>query len=119
MKHIPWLNKQTNMKDKKYYYVVFSGLNELGVQEMNEFYKYNQQKYNTGVYKLNADVTKRSKRFRFIKQFGPESHVETYDLSAVEGEDNRNVIGRSYFSIRIKHLNHQIYEVNETYTLVK
>ena len=107
------------MKDKKYYYVVFSGLNELGVQEMNEFYKYNQQKYNTGVYKLNADVTKRSKRFRFIKQFGPESHVETYDLSAVEGEDNRDIIGRSYFSIQIKHLNHQIYEVNETYTLVK
>jgi len=107
------------MKDKKYYHVVFSGLNELGVSEMNEFYKYNQQKYNTGVYKLNADVTKRSKRFRFIKQFGPESHVETYDLSAVEGEDNRNVRGQSYFSIQIKHLNHQIYEVNETYTLVK
>jgi hypothetical protein len=107
------------MKDKKYYHVVFSGLNELGVSEMNEFYKYNQQKYNTGVFKLNADITKRSKRFRFIKQFGPESLVETYDLSAVEGEDNRNIRGRSYFSIQIKHLNHQIYEVNETYTLVK
>lgn len=107
------------MKDKKYYHVVFSGLNELGASEMNEFYKYNQQKYNTGIYKLNDDATKRSKRFRFIKQFGPESHVETYDLSAVEGEDNKNVRGRSYFSLQIKHLNHQIYEVNETYTLIK
>lgn len=109
------------MKDKKYYYVVFSGLNELGVQEMNEFYKYNQQKYNTGVYKLNADITKRSKRFRFIKQFGPESLVETYDVKAVKVDENGNESKwpGGFFGIKIKHLNHQIYEVNETYTLVK
>lgn len=105
------------MKDKKYYYVIFSGLNELGVKEMNEHYKYSQKLNYCSVFKLNDDVTKRSKRFRFIKQFGPESHVETYDLSAVEGEDNRNK--HSYFSIQIKHLNHQIYEVNEIYTLIK
>jgi hypothetical protein len=107
------------MKDKKYYYVIFSGLNELGVSEMNEFYKYNQKKYNTGVYKLNADVTKRSKRFRFIKQFGPESLVETYDQKATEGDDNRGMIESSWFKIKIKHMNHEVYEVNETYTLVK
>ena len=106
------------MKDKKYYYVMFSGLNELGVKEMNEHYKYSQKLNYCNVFELNDNVTKRSKRFRLIKQFGPESHVETYDLKAVEGEDNKNA-KHSYFSIQIKHLNHQIYEVNETYTLVK
>ena len=97
------------MKDKKYYYVMFSGLNELGVKEMNEHYKYSQKLNYCNVFELNDNVT---------KQFGPESHVETYDLKAVEGEDNKNA-KHSYFSIQIKHLNHQIYEVNETYTLVK
>lgn len=109
------------MKDKKYYYVVFSGLNELGVSEMNEFYKLNQEKYNTRPYKLNDDVTKRSKRFRLIKQFGPESHIETYDLKAVvmDKKGNESEWSGGFFSIRIKHMNHKVYEVNETYTLIE
>jgi hypothetical protein len=108
------------MKDKKHYYVVFSGLNELGVQEMNECYKHNQRLYHTRVFKLNDDVTKRSKRFKLINQFGPESHVETYDLVRVDENENPDKYnGRSYFDIQIKHMNHEVYEVNETYTLVK
>ena len=110
------------MKDKKHYYVVFSGLNELGVKEMNEYYKHNQRLYHTRVFKLNNDVTKRSKRFRLISQFGPEAQVETYDLVRADIDENGNEdrhYGRSYFTIQIKHMNHEVYEVNETYTLVK
>jgi hypothetical protein len=110
------------MKDKKHYYVVFSGLNELGVQEMNEFYKNSIRLNYIKTFKLNADVTKRSKRFKLINQFGPEAQVETYDLARSPVDENGNLdnyYGRSYFSIQIKHMNHEIYEVNETYTLFK
>jgi hypothetical protein len=129
------------MKDKKHYYVVFSGLNELGVQEMNEYYKHNQRLYNIRVFKLNDKVTKRSKRFRLISQFGPESIVEIYDLKREDIDENGNkdvhpndihsnlspelrelldqYETKSYFDIQIKHMNHEVYEVNETYTLVK
>jgi hypothetical protein len=110
------------MKDKKHYYVVFSGLNELGVQEMNEFYKNSIRLNYIKTFKLNADFTKRSKRFKLINQFGPEAQVETYDLARSPVDENGNLdnyYGRAYFTIQIKHMNHEVYEVNETYTLVK
>lgn len=108
------------MKNKKHYYVVFSGLNELGVQEINEHYKNSIRLNYTRTFKLNADITKRSKRFKLINQFGPESLVETYDLVRVDENGNPDRYnGYSYFRIQIKHMNHEIYEVNETYTLVK
>jgi hypothetical protein len=110
------------MKDKKHYYVVFSGLNELGVSEMNEFYKNSIRLNYIKTFKLNADFTKRSKRFKLINQFGPEAQVETYNLARSPVDENGNLdnyYGRAYFTIRIKHMNYEIYEVNETYTLVK
>jgi hypothetical protein len=109
------------MKDKKHYYVVLNGLNELGVQEINEHYKNSIRLDYIKSFKLNADVTKRSKRFKLINQFGPESHVETYDLvrSDIDENGNPEYYGSSYFNICIKHMNHEVYEVNETYTLIK
>ena len=109
------------MKNKKYYYVVFNGLNELGVQEMNEHYKHNQELYHVRKFKLNDDVTPRSKRFRMINQFGSESYINNYDVTQCKVDDNGNELPYygPRFSLQIKHVNHEIYEVNETYTLVK
>jgi hypothetical protein len=43
---------------------------------MNEFYKNSIRLNYIKTFKLNADVTKRSKRFRLISQFGPEAQVQ-------------------------------------------
>jgi len=61
------------MKDKKHYYVEVTGLNELGANELNEFYKYNIKFDYINPYYVGRRVTKDSKYFSTTKNFDSES----------------------------------------------
>jgi hypothetical protein len=104
------------MKDKKQYYVEVTGLNELGANELNEFYKYNIKFGYINPYYTGRHVTKDSKYFSTTKNFDLETTFTS--LKAKVDENGKKVDGSS-FQIKLKHLNCKVYEVNETYTLVK
>jgi len=104
------------MKDKKHYYVEVTGLNELGANELNEFYKYNIKFDYINPYYVGRRVTKDSKYFSTTKNFDLESTFTS--LKAKVDENGKKVDGSS-FQIKLKHLNCKVYEVNETYTLIK
>ena len=61
------------MKDKKQYYVEVTGLNELGANELNEFYKYNIKFGYINPYYAGRHVTKDSKYFSTTKNFDLET----------------------------------------------
>jgi hypothetical protein len=104
------------MKDKKQYYVEVTGLNELGANELNEFYKYNIKFGYINPYYTGRHVTKDSKYFSTTKNFDLETTFTS--LKAKVDENGKKVDGSS-FQIKLKHLNCKVYEVNETHTLVK
>jgi hypothetical protein len=104
------------MKDKKYYYVEVTGLNELGANELNEFYKYNIKFGYINPYYTGRHVTKDSKYFSTTKNFDLET---TFTSLKAKVDENDKMVDGSSFQIKLKHLNCKVYEVNETYTLVK
>jgi len=104
------------MKNKKQYYVEVTGLNELGANELNEFYKYNIKFGYINPYYVGRHVTKDSKYFSTTKNFDLETTFTS--LKAKVDENGKKVDGSS-FQIKLKHLNCKIYDVNETHILVK
>jgi hypothetical protein len=104
------------MKDKKQYYVEVTGLNELGANELNEFYKYNIKFGYINPYYTGRHVTKDSKYFSTTKNFDLET---TFTSLKAKVDENDKMVDGSSFQIKLKHLNCKVYEVNETYTLVK
>jgi hypothetical protein len=105
------------MKNEKQYYVEVTGLNELGVNELNEFYKYNIEFNYINPYRVGRLVTnQKSKYFSNTKNFGLESTF--ISLKAKVDENGKKVDGSS-FQIKLKHLNCKVYEVGTTTKEVK
>ena len=104
-------------KIQKQYHVISEGLNELGVKLVNNHYKKyfesgqieegnHRYGYSENQFKIGDKITKRSKRFKQINEFGPESVFEYYDYPVRFGGVN----------IKLKHLNYKVYEVNVSET---
>jgi hypothetical protein len=102
-------------KTKKEIQVIIGGINQLGVDETNEFYKKNIEVGWMKPVEL-GEMLVSNKRFKNSKSFydkGLENYVGTYDCSQFNGN------GISYgpsFSFQLKHFDHKIYEVNITET---
>ena len=88
------------------------GLNELGVSELNEFYKENINRGYFKKFKVGTHGSQtRTKRHKQIKSFGPETCLYTVDIKqCIEG----NPYGGGYFRVRVKHVKCEIYEVELT-----
>jgi hypothetical protein len=103
------------------------GLNELGVKELNEYYKHNITKYdNWSPFKYGQTLGITKKRFKQPKAFynsGLNTYVGNFDCQQlVLNEDGSECkYGGGNFSYQIKHFNHKIYEVEviETFTEIK
>ena len=96
---------------KKQIEVKMFGLNELGVQETNEFYKGNIESNYCRSFKLDGHYTsKRTKRIKQIKGFGPETVLYTIDLASKPSGD--------WFRVKVKHVKCEIYEIVETSTRI-
>lgn len=102
-------------KTKKEIQVIIGGINQLGVNEINEFYKKNIE---LGYMKpvVLGEILVGNKRFKNIKSFynkGLENYVGTYDCTQYK-EDK---IGYgSMFSLQLKHFDYKVYEVSITET---
>jgi len=104
------MNKQIEVR--------LNGLNELGVKEINEFYAPNIKVYgnNFPLFKIGDKIVNQKKRFKQTKSFyktGLETYVGHYDCSQFREDGYPG----PYFSLQLKHFNHEIYEVEiiETY----
>jgi len=102
---------------KKQIEVKMFGLNELGVQETNEFYKDNIEVGYCDEFKLNDHYTsKRTKRIKQVKGFGPETVLYTIDLKQYIKGDKYG--GGGWFQVKVKHVKCEIYEIIETSTKI-
>jgi len=103
--------------------VRFKGLNELGVKELNEFYKINIKKNYIQPWELGSnDKVNFKKRYKQPKSFyklGLDSRVRTVDLVRCRKEYYRNdkYGNEAYFRLQIKHYYHEIYEIEITETV--
>ena len=111
----------SQLKDmKKQIEVRMNGLNELGVREVNEFYKDNiSEGYVRHGFKLGDRCTsKRTKRIKQPKGFSLETELYTIDLK-------QHIIGDKYgggwFKVKVKHIDCEVYEVEviEKFTKIK
>lgn len=101
---------------KKQIEVKMFGLNELGVKEINEYYKDNIKVGYFGEFK-SSDIGKRKKRIKYIKDFGPETVLHRVDI-------HQYIIGKKYgggtgFEVKVKHVECKIYEVEVVETLTE
>lgn len=101
--------------NKKQIEVKWFGLNELGVKEINEYYKDNIKVGLFGEFK-SSDIDKRKKRIKSTRDFGPETVLHRVDI-------HQHIIGKKYgggtgFEVKVKHVECKIYEVEvvETFT---
>ncbi len=108
-------------KSKKQIEVVLNGLNEFGVSELKEYYKYNFHFGYFGRDELGLGdtlgITK--KRFKNVKAFyrlGLDNYVGNFNCT--QSGENRERVG-GYFSLQIKHFNYKIYEVEVVETLTE
>ena len=102
-------------KTKKEIQVIIGGINQLGVDEINEFYKKNIELGYIKPIEL-GEMLVSNKRFKNSKSFydkGLENYVGTYDCTQYK-EDGVGYGPR--FSFQLKHFNIKIYEVNITET---
>ena len=100
--------------------VRFKGLNELGVKELNKFYKLNIKKNYTQPWQLGSnDKVHFKKRYKQPKSFyklGLDACVRTVDL--VQSREENKYYGYScYFKLQLKHYYHEIYEIEITETV--
>ena len=106
--------------------VKLSGLNELGVKELNEYYKHNITKYNNSPFELGQKFGITKKRFKQPKAFynsGLNTYVGNYGSTqlVLNSDGSESEYDGPYFSFQIKHFDHKIYEVEviETFTEIK
>jgi hypothetical protein len=89
------------------YKVINLGLNELGVKEINDFYKENINNKWISEFKLGDIFIKRSKRFHQEKYFlnkKEDSYFGTIDIKSNKG----------WFEIKLKHINYKITKIEIT-----
>ena len=94
---------------KKEILVKWKGLNELGVQEVNEFYKDNIKVGYCDRFELGDNLSSRkSKRIKQTKGFGPETTLYTVDLKQhIIGDKS----GGFWFKVKVKHVECDVFEV--------
>ena len=114
---------------KKQIEVKLFGLNELGVSELNEHYKYNIQFYSERgwwkPFELGQKLGFTKKRFKNSNLFyksGLDNYIGFYDCkqALVNDDGSESEYGGPYFSLQIKHFVHEIFEVEvvETYNKI-
>jgi hypothetical protein len=107
---------------KKQIEVVLNGLNEFGVSELNEYYKYNLQfgYFGNGfTFGVGDTLGIKRKRFKNVKAFyklGLDNYVGNFNCT--QSGRNKEQVG-GYFSLQIKHFNYKIYEVEVVETLTE
>ena len=104
---------------KKEIEIKLFGLNELGVNELNEHYKHNinveyADMFQIGDYK---DIKrKRIKQSNSFQNTGQDTYITNVDM-------DQYIPGNEYngpcFSLQLKHFKHEIYEVEVTETFKK
>lgn len=105
---------------KKEIEIKLFGLNELGVKEMNEFYKHNIEAkyvmpYQVGDFQ-NHTKRKRIKQVRSFQNTGLETYIFDIDVKQHIPGDK---YGGPCFSLQLKHFKHEVYEVEVTETFKK
>ena len=104
---------------KKQIEVKLNGLNQLGVQEINEFYQPNIELYGWDKFKLGDKFGLTKKRFKNSNEFyknGLDTYIYFFDCK--QYIPNSNLPG-DYFQFLLKHFNHEIFEVEVVETLRK
>jgi hypothetical protein len=105
-------------KTKQEIIVITSGLNQLGVDEVNEYYKPNIEKYGIDIFSLSklGDYGVFKKRFKNVKYFykvGLDNYLFNHECP----QSNEDGIGYGpRFSFQLKHFDYKVYEVNITET---
>ena len=95
---------------KKQIEIKLFGLNELGVSEINEFYKLNIEQYNWDKFKLGDKFGLTKKRIKNVNEFyrnGLETYLGFFDTNQALPD---NSLGY-YFDFKLKHFVHKIYEI--------
>jgi hypothetical protein len=104
---------------KKQIEIKLMGLNELGVQEINEFYKFNIEQYEWDVFKLGDKFGLTKKRFKNTNEFyknGLDTYIGFFDTR--QHIPNSDKPG-NYFDFLLKYFTHEIYEVEVVETKTK
>lgn len=104
---------------KKQIEVKLFGLNEFGVQEINEFYKHNIIKYSWEPFKLGDKFGLTKKRFKNSNEFfktGFDTYIYFFDCKQHIPD---STLPGGYFQFLLKHFVHEIYEVEVVETLRK
>ncbi len=105
---------------KKEIEIKLFGLNELGVNELNEHYKHNIEvgyikPYQVGNFK-NYKKRKRIKQVKSFQNTGLDTYMFNVDLAQhIPGNEYHG----PYFSLQLKHFKHEIYEVELVETFKK
>ena len=110
---------------KKQIEVKLNGLNQFGVDELNEYYKHNIVKGWCNVFNVGDNEGNiKHKRFKNVNLFyrdGLDNYICNVDCTQLlldkNGERLEN--GGGKFSLQIKHFNHEIYEVEVVETMKK
>lgn len=98
---------------KKQIEIKLKGLNELGVQEMNEFYKLNIKEYNWDKFQLGDKFGLTKKRIKNVNEFylnGLETYLGMFNCKQSLPNDGTGY----YFQFLLKHFVHEIFEVEVT-----
>ena len=111
------------MNIRKMIEVKLTGLNKLGVQELNEYYKHNISKGYVREFQLGDNLGVKKKRFKQVKSFenlGLENYITNFDCTQLilDESGNKSLFNGPYFSIQLKHFTHEIYDIEiiETFT---
>ena len=105
---------------KKEIEIKLFGLNELGVNELNEYYKHNikakyAEPFQIGDFK-NYIKHKRIKQVKSFQNTGLDTYMFNVDLKQ---HIPKSEYGGSYFSLQLKHFKHEVYEVELVETFKK
>lgn len=109
---------------KKQIEVKLSGLNQLGVDTLNEYYKHNIINKKCPVFKLGDNEGNiKHKRFKNSNLFyrdGLDNYICNVDCTQMRVNiNNEKEYDGPKFSLQLKHFNHEIYEVEVVETMKK
>ena len=95
------------------------GLNETGVNELNEFYKDNIRENYIEPFQIGEYKDIKRKRIKQINSFtntGLDTHITLVNIAQhIPGSEYHG----SYFSLQLKHFKHEVYEVEIVETFKK
>ena len=104
---------------KKEIEIKLFGLNELGVNELNEHYKNNIEVGYISPFKIGGMKGTKRKRIKQLNSFwktGQDTYIQNVDLAQhIPGNEYHG----PYFSLQLKHFKHEIYEVELVETFKK